>query len=115
MREPRIRFVPPTEDPDVIKPFLEGLDPRVMPRDGESARGAALLGRHNPWPPRRRQGRSSFCSTGITDADLSAFNTHAAEGGAPVLFWLAGRDPGAADKLKQIAGANCCRVDGGPQ
>ncbi|OJJ13495.1 hypothetical protein BKI51_05705 [Alphaproteobacteria bacterium AO1-B] len=97
------QVVPPTEDPDVIKPFLEGLDPSVMPRDGESARGALSLAA-TIMAAQEAPGTILFLLDRTTDADLSAFNTHAADGGAPVLFWLASRDPGAADKLNQIAG-----------
>ncbi|WP_420411565.1 VWA domain-containing protein [Roseibium sp.] len=97
------QVVPPTEDPDVTKPFLEGLEPRVMPNEGEAAREALAMATAI-LADQAAPGATLFLLDRITDADLPAFKTHVAEGGAPVLFWLANRDPGAADKLKQITG-----------
>ena len=97
------QVVPPTEDPEVTKPFLEGLDPRVMPNEGEAAREALAMAT-TILADQAAPGAILFLLDRITDADLPAFSTHAAKGGAPVLFWLASRDDGSADKLNQIPG-----------
>lgn len=97
------QVVPPTEDPDVTKPFLEGLDPRVMPNEGEATRDALALATAI-LTDQTAPGAILFLLDRITDADLPAFSKHAAEGGAPVLFWLASRDDASADKLNQIPG-----------
>ncbi|MEO9528983.1 VWA domain-containing protein [Roseibium sp.] len=103
------QVVPPTEDPDVLTPFLEGLDPGVMPRDGNSARDALemadeiLSGQTTP-------GAILFLLDGITDADLPAFKRHADARGVPVLFWFLARDSAAAAALEAVPGTKLIDV-----
>ncbi|MEP4032062.1 VWA domain-containing protein [Roseibium polysiphoniae] len=97
------QVVPPTEDPQVAIPFLEGLDPNVMPNDGEAARDALAMATAI-LADQTAPGAILFLLDRITDADLPAFGDHTVEDGPTVLFWLASRDSGAAEKLDQIAG-----------
>ncbi|MEP1934564.1 MAG: VWA domain-containing protein [Roseibium sp.] len=96
--------VPPTEDPDVIKPFLEGLAPSVMPQEGESARTALGLA-NEVLTSLEAPGAILYLLDRITDADPSAFTEHANNNGAPVLFWFVGRDKTARAKLESIPGS----------
>jgi len=102
------QVVPPTEDPEVIKPFLEGLEPRVMPSDGEAARSALLLAQE-VLNEQDAPGAILFLLDRITDADGTAFAKHAAEEGAPVLFWHLGR--GGADREKLAAVPQATVID----
>lgn len=108
------QVVPLTEDPTVLKPFLEGLSPAVMPREGEAARHALDLA-EDLLKTQEMPGSILFLLDGITDADVAAFNTHLANGGAPVLFWFFGQDAGARAKLQTVSGARVVdvRIDAG--
>ncbi|MEP3048840.1 MAG: VWA domain-containing protein [Roseibium sp.] len=98
------QVVPPTEDPDVIKPFLEGLTPAVMPQDGESARTALRLA-NDVLTAQETPGAILYLLDRITDADPAAFVEHAKNGGAPVLFWFVGRENGDRAKLAALPGS----------
>lgn len=98
------QVVPPTEDPDVLTPFLEGLSPEVMPRDGEAARNALQMA-SAILETQSSPGAIIFLLDRITDADKKAFSDHAQSDGAPVIFWFAGRDTAARDTLVAVEGA----------
>lgn len=85
------QVVPLTEDPDVVKPFLEGLAPEVMPRDGESAAPALPLAREI-LGSQDVPGTILFILDRLSDADGPAFARHESEGGEPVLFWHMSRE-----------------------
>ncbi|GAB4514023.1 MAG: VWA domain-containing protein [Roseibium sp.] len=99
------QVVPLTEDPDVVKPFLEGLSPEVMPREGESASRALplagdILGSEDA------PGTILFVLDRVSDADGPAFTRHAAEGGAPILFWRMSRDSPDRSGLSAVPSAS---------
>jgi Ca-activated chloride channel homolog len=98
------QVVPPTEDPEVIKPFLEGLDPAVMPQDGEAAR-LALVMAEEVLGTLDTPGTILFLLDRITDADKLAFAEHGSNGGAPAIFWFSGKDQNARDALSDVTGA----------
>jgi Ca-activated chloride channel homolog len=98
------QVVPPTEDPEVIKPFLEGLDPSVMPQDGEAAR-LALGMAQEVLATLDTPGTILFLLDRITDADKLAFSEYAHNDGAPVIFWFSGKDLNARDAMSDVTGA----------
>lgn len=74
--------VPPTEDVEVLKPFLESLDPAIMPEPGASAAAAlplarALLG------DAAAGGTILFVGDGFAEADVEALAAFTGEPGAP--------------------------------
>ena len=85
------RVVPLTEDPEVLKPFLEGLIPDVMPSAGENATAALDLAR-NVLANEEVAGAILFALDDLNGADISEFAQHAANDGARVLFLSVGGD-----------------------
>lgn len=103
------QVVPPTEDPDVLTPFLEGLDPSVMPREGEASRAALQLA-EGVLEAQDTPGSILFLADGVTDADAPAFAEHVQNGGAPVLFWFFGRDDTARSRVNGLPGVTVIDV-----
>tara|TARA_Y100000748_G_scaffold271696_1_gene245170 strand:+ start:1513 stop:3102 length:1590 start_codon:yes stop_codon:yes gene_type:complete len=64
--------VPLTSDPDLIKPYLEGLQPEVMPRDGDVA-GQALALAEAVLADREVSGTIVFVTDGMAAENASAF------------------------------------------
>jgi len=102
------QVVPPTEDPGVVKPFLEGLSPDVMPREGESAARALPLA-SEILAKQDAPGTILYVLDRLSDGDGPAFSQHAADGGAPVLFWQMSRD---ARNRTQLSAAPAAGVIG---
>lgn len=94
---------PLTEDPEVVKPFLEGLAPDIMPSPGNNATAALTLAvsalAAEPTP-----GAILFVADTVDRADIPAFQSHIAEGGAPVIVYAVNGDPGALDDLAGLSG-----------
>lgn len=103
------QVVPPTEDPEVLKPFLEGLEPRVMPRDGEAARAALNLA-NEIISAQDVPGAILFLVDRITDADQSAFSGHVQNDGAPVLFWVFGNDTAGRSRISALPASSIIEV-----
>ncbi|WP_110685891.1 VWA domain-containing protein [Salinicola aestuarinus] len=74
------RVVPLTRDPGLIKPYLEGLSPEVMPSQGDAA-GQALALAETLLADQSVAGTLLFVSDGVSAANRSAFaardETHA--------------------------------------
>jgi len=93
------RVTPLSEDPEILRVFLEDLSPRVMPRAGTNATGAlalanaALAGEPTP-------GAILFVVDDINSADLPALAAHAQGGGAPLIILSVTKQ---ADALSNIA------------
>jgi len=64
--------LPPTEDPQLVKPFLEALSPEIMPRAGENG-AAALLLAHELLLREDTPGSILFITDGLASADVPAF------------------------------------------
>ena len=79
------RVVPLTEDPEVLKPFIEGLQPDVMPQAGRDASAALELARAT-LATESVPGAILFMTDELEGADLDAFRQHAANDGSRVLF-----------------------------
>lgn len=82
--------MPLTEDPTVLLPFLEGLDPSIMPVEGRAASKALALAEtllaHEETP-----GSVLFVTDGIDPADIGAFP----RGGSARAALVVAPDPGA--------------------
>ena len=85
------RVVPLTEDPAVLKPFLESLSPEVMPKAGNNAT-AALAAAKSLLADEPERGVVLWVADVIDPADAAAFDQQRAEGGAPVIALPVSRD-----------------------
>ncbi len=74
--------LPPTEDAEVLQPFLEGLDPAVMPRQGANA-GAVLTLALRLLGDKVGKGTLLFVNDGFERADLPALAELAGDETAP--------------------------------
>lgn len=97
------QVVPLTEDAAILKPFLDGLSPEVMPRDGDAA-GAALALADDILARQEMPGAVLFVLDDVSPADQTAFAAHISEGGAPIVVWLLTRDAGARSRLQSLSG-----------
>lgn len=73
--------VPITEDPSVMTPYLEGLDPQIMPREGERAALALQLGL-DLLASEETPGGILFVADSLDPADAAAIN----DASQPVVF-----------------------------
>ena len=99
------RVVPLTEDPAVIKPFLEGLSPEVMPEPGQNATAALRLARE-ALEAEETPGAILFVLDDLDRADIPAFEHHAADNGAPVVLLSIGGSEATLNDLTRIPGAS---------
>jgi Ca-activated chloride channel family protein len=97
------RVAPLSEDPEVLKPFLEGLSPDVMPDDGDNATAALELA-SSALAEETTPGAILFVVDGIDRADIPALQTHVDEGGAPIVILSIARDTNVLDDLAGIPG-----------
>jgi len=79
--------LPLTEDPAIIKPFLEGLDPKIMPRPGNAA-AAALSLAGTLLAAESTPGSILFVTDGVAATDIPAFAAHHAQTAAPGVLAL---------------------------
>lgn len=63
--------LPPAEDPQLVKPFLEGLQPEIMPRPGENGAQALSLA-HQLLAREDTPGSVLFITDGLSAADVPA-------------------------------------------
>ena len=103
------RVVPLTEDLEVIKPFLEGLSPKIMPAKGQNATQALALARAT-LASEDTPGAVLFVLDDLDRADLPAFRSHAAGTGPRVVFLSVGGSKQALDVLTGVPGAAAIRV-----
>ena len=103
------RVAPLTEDPEVLKPFLEGLSPEVMPAKGQNATAALELARA-ALAAEEVPGAILFVLDELDRADLPAFEHHAAESGPRVVFLSVGGSEAGLDDLSRIPGAAVVHV-----
>ena len=97
--------VPLTEDPEVIKPFLEGLSPKIMPsRQGQNATAALELARA-ALKNESVTGAILFVLDDLDRVDLPAFQRHMAEGGPPIVFLSMDSSESARGTLARVPGA----------
>ncbi|MES0882118.1 VWA domain-containing protein [Roseibium sp. SCP14] len=85
------QVVPLTEDPEVLKPFLEGLEPDVMPKDGETGRDALQMAQEI-LESQSEPGTIIFLLDRLSDADVPAFQKFIEDTGTSLIFWTFSRD-----------------------
>lgn len=73
--------LPPAEDPLLIKPFLEGLNPEIMPRPGENG-AAALTLAHELLAREDTPGSILFITDGLDASDVPAIAAYRQQPGA---------------------------------
>lgn len=81
--------MPLTEDPSVLLPFLEGLDPAIMPDHGRAASRALALG-ETLLARAEAAGSILFVTDGIDPGDIAAFP----QGGSARAALIVAPDPG---------------------
>ena len=86
------QVVPLTEDPEVLKPFLEGLDPNVMPKKG-SAAGDALQLAHKLLAGQEEPGSILFMLDTLSNTEQSAIAGRDAASCGSLSFWVFNRNP----------------------
>lgn len=99
------RVVPLSEDPEVLKPFIEGLSPEVMPEDGRNATAALEIAR-GALADESVPGAILFILDELDAADVPAFEKHASVGGVGVVFLAVGSSPEALGILKRVPGSS---------
>lgn len=100
---------PLTEDPEVLKPFLEGLTPEIMPVEGQNATGALAQAR-SALAAEEVPGAILFVLDDLDRVDLPAFERHAAEDGPRVVFLTLGGSEATIDDLARVPAAAVVRV-----
>ncbi|MGI9501209.1 MAG: VWA domain-containing protein [Geminicoccaceae bacterium] len=97
--------VPLAEDPEVLKPFVEGLSPDVMPEKGQNATAALELARA-VLSTEEVPGAILFVLDDLDPSDLAAFADYAArEDATPVVFLTIVGAGAAIDDHSNTAGA----------
>lgn len=103
------RVVPLTEDPAVIKPFLEGLSPQVMPSDGQNAIKALALA-NAALAAEEVPGAILFVLDTLDRADMPAFRNYAENNGPGIVFLVTSNAAGDASALDNVPGASIVTV-----
>jgi Ca-activated chloride channel family protein len=103
------RVVPLTEDPAVIKPFLEGLSPQVMPSDGQNATTALALA-NAALAAEETPGAILFVLDTLDRADIPAFRKHFEDKGPGIVFLVTSNAAGDASALEGVPGASVVAV-----
>ncbi|MEM9632570.1 MAG: VWA domain-containing protein [Pseudomonadota bacterium] len=95
------QVVPLTEDPEVLKPFLEGLEPDVMPKDGESGHEALQLAQEI-LETQGEPGSIIFLLDRLSDADVPQFQSFIEETGTSLLFWTFNKNEGSLTAIDNL-------------
>ena len=105
---------PLTEDPNILRPLLEGLSPEVMPGDGADA-GAALELAGEVLRGAGPGGAVLFVLDDLDPSDIAAFNAVSDPPRPPVIFLLALPKGQEVTQLGRIDNADVVpmRADGG--
>ncbi|MEM9061048.1 MAG: VWA domain-containing protein [Pseudomonadota bacterium] len=103
------RVVPLTQDPEILKPFLEGLTPEIMPKDGDNA-GKALEAAARVLSDEPTPGAILFLVDEIDRADVPAFQTHIAAGGAEVIVLGVTKESTTLDVIDNIRGVTVIKL-----
>ncbi|MEM9045146.1 MAG: VWA domain-containing protein [Pseudomonadota bacterium] len=100
------RVAPLTEDPSVLKPFLDGLSPDVMPKQGSDV-SAALALASDVLTREENPGSILFVLDELTAAGRTTLDANG-QTGAPVLFLAA--SAGGAGALEQVSSSTVTRI-----
>ncbi|WP_306144972.1 VWA domain-containing protein [Roseibium sp. MMSF_3412] len=103
------QVVPLTEDPDVLKPFLEGLDPSVMPVKGSVA-GNALQTAQKLLDGQDEPGSILFMLDTLSSEEQTAIGARDPANSGSLSFWVFNRDTGGAAGLSGLASGRVVTV-----
>ncbi|WP_051686989.1 VWA domain-containing protein [Microbulbifer sp. HZ11] len=101
------RVVPLTEDPYLMRPYVEGLETDVMPEEGNSA-AAALKLAQDILKKEQTSGSILFLTDGIEKHDISAFAQRTQDNGLGFLMLLPSQSP--IPGAEQVSRARVTRV-----
>ncbi|WP_434051940.1 MAG: VWA domain-containing protein [Roseibium sp.] len=103
------QVVPLTEDPEVLKPFLEGLDPGVMPKKGSDADGALRLAR-TLLDGQEEPGSILFMLDTLTSDEQTAIAGEDPANGGSLSFWVFNRDASNGAGMSDLASGRVVNV-----
>jgi len=98
---------PLTEDPNILRPLLEGLKPKVMPVEGDDATAALKIAR-DILSTAETPGAVLFALDDLNPADVAGMND--SEAGTPLVFLVATPSGNRLPQLDQIQGATVVRI-----
>lgn len=94
---------PLSEDPDVLRPFLSGLSPDIMPTEGDNVTAALEIARMTLMAE-DISGAILFVVDAIDRADVPALRAHIDQGGAPIVVLLVNADETGMEDLTNLNG-----------
>lgn len=103
------RVSPLTEDPNILRPLLEGLTPQVMPQDGADA-AAALSLAQDVLATSDTAGAVLFVADEFNPVDVAAFNAESDPARPPVIFLVIAPDTVSLPQLDRIANASVVHI-----
>ncbi|MEM6657853.1 MAG: VWA domain-containing protein [Pseudomonadota bacterium] len=103
------RVAPLTEDPNILRPLVDGLAPDIMPVDGDDA-SAALNLASQILATAETPGAVLFVLDDLNPADVPAFAATDDPARPPVVFLIAAPDSVAIPQLDQIPDARTVRI-----
>ena len=102
------RVTPLTEDPNIVKSYLSGLDPAIMPSEGDRADQALTLATAE-LARSETPGAILFVLDDLNPANLAAFNTDAVNR-PPVIFLVVAGQGVQLPLLDQVENASVVRI-----
>lgn len=103
------RVSPLTEDPNILRPLLEGLTPAVMPTQGDNA-GAALALATEILATAETAGAILFVLDDLNPADIDAFTAITDPPRPPLVFLVTAPDAVLLPQLARIQNASIVRL-----
>ena len=103
------RVTPLTEDPQVLKPFVEGLTPDVMPDPGNDIAGALEVA-DNILQAEEVSGAILFVLDDMDQAGIAAIGRHAETGGGRIVILAVTGDNAASERMNSFRTANVVAV-----
>lgn len=108
--------MPPSEDPELIKPFLEALAPEIMPRAGDSAIAAVAMA-HDLLRREDTPGSVLLITDGLRSTDLAALRDYGNQPDAvPIVVLVLGTERGGVARRADgsvVTGADEARLNTG--
>ena len=103
------RVAPLTEDPNILRPLLEGLSPAVMPVEGNDA-GAALDLAVDVLSTAEDPGAILFALDDLDPVDIATLNATRDTPRPPIIFLAAAPERLALPQLDQVSDATVVRI-----
>lgn len=103
------RVSPLTEDPNILRPLLQGLTPKVMPVEGDDA-GAALQIALDILSTAETPGAVLFALDDLNPADVNAMNARDEETPTPLVFLVAAPSGTSLPQLDKVQDATVVQI-----